>query len=387
MHGGHAHAPTRLQRVGIVGDQHGYALPRPHAVVVVDVIVPGVAHADVLALALGGDDDRPVFAALRHPDHIGHAAEEQPVFGLHARSLQGVVAPIPAVVRKFIVDVAFGVADDLVHHDVLAVAHPCDDGHAGAQRAVGDLDGIFGLAPRLAAVVGGDDRQRLIEARVGVRPLVGEGDGDPAVFVEVDVRLPHGAERVEVLLDGRPALDDGRAEFPRLGMVAADIKGKFGRSKVERHRVPRKHDGARGQVAALLRQFEHHRLKADAVAVLRVFDLAVRLPSHAPVRALHDGHDGRLFDGGMVKSRQQRAVELARVVQLHDARIQYARRVLVHLFVARGKYDAHVHPRDLDRHKIFLPIHIFTGYSIAHISFDFNKLSKIARAAARFCDK
>ena len=179
----------------------------------------------MLALALGSDDDRAVFPALRHPDDVGHAPQEQPVLGLHAFSLREGISPVDAVVRKLAVDIAARVADDLIDHNVLAVAHARDDGHAGAQRPVWHGDGVLNVAPRPAAVLRGDERERLIESGVGVRALVRERNDDPAVGVQIDIGFPHGAERVKVLLDGRAALHDGGAELPRLAVIAADIEG------------------------------------------------------------------------------------------------------------------------------------------------------------------
>ena len=306
----------------------------------------------MLALALCRDDDRAVLAALRHPDDVRHAAQKQPVRRLHPLALQERVAPIHAVVRELVINIALGVTDDLVHHDIFSVPHAGHDGHAGAQLAVGHGDGVLHLAPRFAAVLRNAQPERLVKARVGVRALVGQRDGQLAVRIEVDARLPYGTERVEILFDGRPALDDGRAELPRLAVVAAYVEGDLRRSKVERHGISRKHDGARGQVAALLRQLVHDGLETDAVAVLRVLDLPVLLPRHAAVAARHDGHDGRLFHRRMVEGGEQQPVQLARVVQLHDARVQRARRVLVHLLVARGEHHAHVFANDLKRHII-----------------------------------
>ena len=151
-------------------------MPVAFAVFVIDVIKPGVAHADVFAFALGRHDHGAVFAALRNPYDVGHAAEEQAVGRFDAPAFPKRIAPIHAVVGKFIIYVAAGFADDLIYHDVSAVAHLRHNGHPGAHGPVGDGNGVPDFAPVFAAVRRSDERQSLVEPRVGMGAFVRKSD-------------------------------------------------------------------------------------------------------------------------------------------------------------------------------------------------------------------
>lgn len=247
-----------------------------------------------------------------------------------------------------------------------------------AHGAVGDLYGIDRLAPRSAAVFRAGEGERLVIARIVVRALVGEGDGDAAAGVDVDVRLPYRAEFAEVLLYGRPALDDGRAELPRSAVIEADVEGEFGGREIQRHRIAGEDNSSRGEIAAGHGKLENVRLETDAEPVLRVFHRRKAFPCDAAVAAAHDGHDGRLLHRGMIEGGEQEPVQFSRMVQLDDARIQHARGVGVHLFVYGREYDAHVLANDFQSH-FLSPFCIFIA-SIAHFLPDFNRKSKIIGA-------
>ena len=200
---------------GVVGNEHRNLRPRAFAEVVVDEEVPGVSKPEPAAVALAAQNDGAVRAAVLCPQAVGHASDELSFLRFGTGPPRSRIAEVHAVVAHLEVDIAVGLADDLVAHEVFAVGKLRDDRHAGAVHAVRNGDNELLFPPGLAAVLRADDGKRLIEAPVGMRALIRKDDGDVPILVEVDEGLPNGAELVKILLDGRTAYRVARTVFPR----------------------------------------------------------------------------------------------------------------------------------------------------------------------------